>query len=98
MKLAGANTIAEAKRAHANAASALSVWVAEVTSPDTRWGSFLDVRRRYPSADRVGDRYVFNIRGNRYRLIAQIDFAAGLVFVRWFGTHASYNKIRVEEV
>ena len=98
MKLLGAGRIAEAKRLHANAAPALSVWVAEVTSPETRWRSFLDLRRRFPSADKVGDRYVFNIRGNRYRLIAQIDFAAGLVFVRWFGTHASYDKIRVEEV
>ncbi len=98
MKLAGANTIAEASQAHANAAPALSAWVADVTSPRTQWRSFQDVRKRYATVDKVGDRYVFNIKSKKYRLIAQINFATGVVFVRWFGTHASYNKFRVEEV
>ena len=38
------------------------------------------------------------IGGNKYRLITAIDFEAGIVRIRWFGTHADYNKIRVDEV
>jgi mRNA interferase HigB len=41
---------------------------------------------------------VFDIGGNRYRLIVRINFAAGVVRVLWFGTHADYDKIKVEEV
>jgi mRNA interferase HigB len=46
----------------------------------------------------VGRKLVFDIGGNKYRLITAIDFEAGIVRIRWFGTHADYNKIRVDEV
>ena len=69
-----------------------------MASKSTVWTSFQDVRDRYPMADKVGDRYVFDIGGNRFRLIAKIDFAAGVVAVRWFGTHADHVKINVEEI
>lgn len=62
------------------------------------WRSFNDIRQCYPATDKVGKRYVFDIRGNRYRLVAAVDFEAGVVRVRWFGTHAEYDKIKVEEV
>jgi mRNA interferase HigB len=45
-----------------------------------------------------GGRVVFNIRGNRYRLIVDINYAIGIVRVRWIGTHTEYDKINVREV
>lgn len=98
MKLVGGHILEEAQRRHADVAKRLSAWRAEVASKSTVWTSFQDVRDRYPKADKVGDRYVFDIGGNRFRLIAKISFAAGVVAVRWFGTHADYDKINVEEV
>lgn len=98
MRLVGGHILEEAQRRHADAAKRLAAWRAEVASKSTVWKSFQDVRDRYPTADKVGDRYVFDIGGNRFRLIAKINFAAGVVAVLWFGTHADYNKINVEEV
>lgn len=97
MKLVGVETIEEAQRHHADAAKRLSAWKAEVAPKTTVWAFFQDIRDRYPKTDKVGERYVFNIGGNRFRLIVKINFAAGVVAVRWFGTHAEYNKINVEE-
>jgi mRNA interferase HigB len=98
MKLVGVEMIEEARKRHAAAAKRLSVWRAEVASKTTVWTSFQDIRDRYPKTDKVGERYVFDIGGNRFRLVAKVNFAAGVVAVRWFGTHAEYDKINVEEV
>ncbi len=47
----------------------------------------------------VGDaRVVFNIKGNRYRLVVAINFKAQILFVKFFGTHAEYDKIDVKKV
>ena len=98
MKLVGMDIIKEAQKRHADAAKRLSAWKAEVASKTTAWASFQEVRERYPKTDKVGDRYVFDIGGKRFRLIAKINFEIGLVSIRWFGTHAEYDKINVEEV
>jgi mRNA interferase HigB len=98
MKLAGVEIIEEAQKRHAEAAKRLAAWKAEVASKTTVWASFQDIRDRYPKTDKVGERYVFDIGGNRFRLIAKVNFAVGVVAVRWFGTHAEYDKINVEEV
>jgi mRNA interferase HigB len=98
MKLVGVDVIKEAQRRHADVAKRLAAWKAEVESKTTVWTSFQDIRNRYPKTDKVGDRYVFDIGGNRFRLIAKVNFAVGVVAVRWFGTHAEYDKINVEEV
>ena len=45
-----------------------------------------------------GDRVVFRLRGNRYRIIAEIDYGNRLVFVRFAGTHAEYDKVNAETV
>src|SRR5262245_42621520 len=98
MKLVGMEVIQEAQKRHAGAARRLSAWKAEVESEATVWKSFRDVRARYPATDRVGSRYIFDIGGNRYRLVVKINFAVGVVVVRWFGTHAQYDRLNIEEV
>jgi len=45
-----------------------------------------------------GDRVVFRLRGNRYRIIAEIDYRNRLVFVRFAGSHAEYDKVDAEKV
>lgn len=52
------------------------------------------MRKDFPSADYVGNQhYVFNIKGNNYRLIVVVMFMPGLVYIRWVGTHKEYDKI-----
>jgi len=53
-----------------------------------------EIRRRFPDVDYIGnDRYVFNISGNKYRLVAMINFKAHRVYIKYIGTHADYDKI-----
>lgn len=82
---------------HADAANALNIWWAVVKS--RQWRSLADIRVDFRDVDYVGnDRYVFNIRGNRYRLIAMIFFDIRTVFIRFVGTHSEYDKIDSQTV
>jgi mRNA interferase HigB len=56
------------------------------------WKNFADVRARFPNSDRVGKLTVFNIAGNKYRLIAAIHHNRGKVYVRHVLTHAEYDR------
>ena len=58
------------------------------------WHNFADIKEDFPSTDFVGNQhYVFNIRGNRYRLVVVIKFTISRVFIRFVGTHIEYDKI-----
>jgi mRNA interferase HigB len=71
---------------------ALNRWY-DITE-NAEWKSFQDVKVDFPSADYVGNQhYVFNIRGNKYRLVVVIKFTVGYVFIRFVGTHREYDEI-----
>ncbi len=76
--------------------SALDAWFHEVQSAE--WKAPTDVSRHYASASIVGDRVVFNIKGNSYRLVVAADYRRQIVFIKWLGTHAAYDKIDVRTV
>jgi mRNA interferase HigB len=58
----------------------------------SEFDSFDSLRRTFPSADKVRDLIVFNIGGNKYRLIASIHFNRGKVYIRYVLTHKDYDK------
>jgi mRNA interferase HigB len=63
------------------------------------WRTPADVVREYANASIVGsDRAVFNIKGNSYRLVVAINYAHQIVFIKWIGSHANYDKIDVKMV
>lgn len=62
------------------------------------WRHFADVKAQFGSASAVGERIVFNIAGNKYRLVTYINFAFHTVYVRFIGTHAEYDALDIEEV
>lgn len=62
------------------------------------WRGPGDVKRQFRHASFVGERVVFNIAGNKYRLVAWINFGFGIVYVRFIGTHTEYDRIDVESV
>jgi mRNA interferase HigB len=75
----------------------LLAWFREVEKAD--WKSPVDVKRLYRSADLVGDgRVVFNIGGNKFRLIVWVKYSIKLVLIKWVGTHLEYDKIDVTKV
>ena len=64
-----------------------------------QWRTPEDVKASYPKASILkGSRVVFNIKGNDYRLIASVQYQAGVLAIRFFGTHAEYDKIDAEIV
>lgn len=82
---------------HRDAEQPLKAWYAEVTR--AQWMGPGDIKARYPSASILAnDRVVFNIKGNRYRLIVIVRYKAGIVFVRFIGTHPEYDGIDAAEV
>lgn len=74
------------------AKDALEDWYWKTKS--AQWTCFADVKKTFNSVDRVGHQhYVFNIKGNDYRLIAVIKFTIANVLIRFVGTHKQYDKI-----
>jgi mRNA interferase HigB len=77
---------------HADAIEPLNEWWNKTKKAD--WATFLDVKKTFNSVDYVGnDRYVFDIKGNKYRLVAMIFFDKRTMYIRFVGTHARYDKI-----
>lgn len=58
----------------------------------SEFDSFNELRRTFPTADKVGDLIVFNISGNKYRLIASIHFNRNKIYIRHVLTHPEYDK------
>ena len=64
------------------------------TVEEAEWHSFAEMRMSFGTVDYVGNQhYVFNIGGNKYRLIVVVKFVMGYVFIRFVGTHQDYDKI-----
>lgn len=71
-------------------------WAKAVEKAD--WNTPADIRAAYRSADFVeDDRVIFNIGGNKYRLIVRVSFTRKTVWVRFVGTHAEYDRIDAKE-
>lgn len=82
---------------HTDSETALRLWETKVKKAD--WKNAHDVKNDFGDADPVGDnRIVFNIRGNKYRLIAVVIFRNHRVYIRWVGTHKEYDKIDIYKV
>lgn len=97
MKVFNTPQIEKAYNKYTDAIGPLQNWYQEVEEAD--WDTPAKLKERYPNASIIrGDLVVFNIKGNRYRLVARINFRRRLVFVKFFGTHKEYDRINVEEV
>ena len=77
-------------REHPDAKSSLESWYAVVRKAD--WKTPAELKQVYSNADLVGRRTVFNIAGNKYRLIARVNYQTQLVFVLNILTHAEYGR------
>jgi mRNA interferase HigB len=79
------------------AAAPILEWYGKAKESD--WSDFSELRRMFPATDYVGDDlYIFNIGGNKYRLIARIFFSVRTVYIRFIGTHAEYDKVKLSNL
>jgi mRNA interferase HigB len=79
------------------AKTALEVWHSTTVRAD--WATAADVKSAYADASILkGGRVVFNIAGNKFRLVARINYAYRIVYIRFVGTHQEYDDIDAERI
>jgi mRNA interferase HigB len=87
----------ERSRGYADARKALEDWHAQTRKAD--WNTPAEVKASFGDASILkGSRVVFNVCGNKYRLITRINYPYRVVYIRFVGTHAEYDKIDAEKV
>jgi mRNA interferase HigB len=97
MRIIGRPELLAFMKSWPRSASPLRAWIAEVDA--AQWKSPPDIKAKYAHASILkGRRVVFNIGGNRFRLVTKVNYASGVVVVRFIGTHAQYDQINAEEV
>ena len=77
-------------KVHADCCDALDDWY--VTASKSEWTNLLEVQAVYPRAESVSNFTVFNIKGNKYRLVVSINYERQVIYVKYVLTHAEYDK------
>jgi mRNA interferase HigB len=95
MRIFTEETIKKYAEKHPDSRVALQNWAQKVKQSD--WSSFADIKKTFNNVDSVGDQhYVFNIKGNDFRLVAVVKFTIKFVYIRFIGTHVEYDKIKAK--
>lgn len=93
MRIIKKSTLIDYYTIHPNAKYALDDWYRK--TKEAEWKNFSDVRRTFATVSQVGKQhYVFNIKGNDFRLVVVIQFTLRRVLIRFVGTHTEYDRIR----
>lgn len=90
LRIISYKTLQEAFEKHADLKKPLDDWYRIAKSSE--WLSISDVRQVFPKADPVGNFTVFNIKGNRYRLIVGINYKKSRIYIKYVLTHAEYDQ------
>jgi mRNA interferase HigB len=97
MRVISAKTLKLFWARHPDAEKPLRAWYAEAKKAE--WQSPQDIRGEYRTASILrNNRAVFNIKGNTYRLVVAVRYEFQIVYIRFIGTHADYDRINAEEV
>lgn len=97
MRILSIQKLKEYWEKHNDAEIPLRDWYAKVER--VQWTCFNDIKKDFNSVDYVGDqKYVFNIKGNKHRLIVAVKFTPALVYVRFVGTHSEYDKLDIKTI
>ena len=84
------------KPQYADAEQALKAWFREASNAD--WASPAEIKAAFRNASIVGNnRVVFNICGNKYRLVVRVNYSYRVMYIRFVGTHPQYDRINVQE-
>ena len=97
MSIISKKTLREFWEKHKDSEHQLKSWFQETNSVE--WKNPKQIKKEYPSASFLADnRIVFNIKGNKYRLIVKINYDHNILWVRFIGTHAEYDKINATKI
>ncbi len=97
MRIFSKRTLREYWEKEPLAETALRGWYGVVE--DANWANHNELKAQYKNASIIDDsRVVFNIHGNKFRLIVDIDYGTRRVFIAWIGTHKEYDKINVKTI
>ncbi|MBN2895181.1 MAG: type II toxin-antitoxin system HigB family toxin [Campylobacterales bacterium] len=97
MRVISKRTLQDFWLTHPDAMHPLAGWYTEATKAS--WLSPQEIKSQYKTASFLKDnRVVFNMGGNKYRLIVKINYPYSTVYIRFVGTHAQYDKINAEEI
>jgi len=97
MRVISSKTLIDYWTENPRAEQPLKSWYAE--AKEANWNDTHDVKAQYGNASIVGNnRVVFNIAGNKFRLVVAIHYDMGIIFIRFVGTHAEYDRIDAEAV
>ena len=97
MRIFTEQALKEYAQQHPDILTALQTWKQKVKK--SKWTCFADVKNTFNSVDGVGNqRYVFDIKGNDYRLVVLIKFKIQFVYIRFIGTHDEYVKIDCKNI
>lgn len=97
MRIIARRTLKEFWLSHPDSEQPLKAWFHEAKI--SNWKSFQDIKTQFPTADvRPRNRAIFNIRGNRFRLIVKIHYNTGIIFIRFVGTHSDYDRINPDTI
>ena len=97
MRIFSRKTLKEYWDKHEDIEQSLRSWYTDVNQAE--WKTPEDIKEKYPKASFLKDsRVVFDIKGNKYRLIVRVNFPMLWVFVRFIGTHAEYDKIDANNI
>lgn len=97
MRIISKNTLRQFWERHPDAKDSLLAWHGEVLKAD--WATPQQLKAQFHHASILRDsRVVFNIKGNEYRLVVKINYAYRIVYIRFIGTHAQYDRINAETI
>ncbi|MBX3163355.1 MAG: type II toxin-antitoxin system HigB family toxin [Bacteroidetes bacterium] len=97
MRVIAVKTLREFWKKHADAEQSLKAWYDE--AEQAQWKNINEIKAEYPSAGILQDsRICFNIKRNDYRLIVKINFKYKIIYIRFIGTHAQYDKINANTI
>jgi len=97
MRVISKSTLREFWEKHSDCEQQLKSWYREADA--AQWENSNDIKKEYPSASFLqNNRVVFNIKGNNYRLIVRINYSYKMLWIRFVGTHAEYDKIDANKI
>jgi mRNA interferase HigB len=97
MRVLSRGTLRDFGRKHPNTEGPLKAWFVEATQSE--WKTMVDIKREYAAARVIdNERVVFNIGGNKYRMVVKLWFPGQVVWIKFIGTHASYDRIDVRKL
>lgn len=97
MRVIAKKVLREFWLSHNDCEQQLKAWFRE--AENGVWNMPADIKKQYPSASFLANnRVVFNIKGNNYRLIVRINYDYHMVWIRFIGTHAEYDRVDADKI